>query len=149
MPQSNESIAQTVSTMSNYYSAYTGEEVDNAIANAAGIMTFIDTHLFIPAAAFTGDYQTVNLATLNRGMWLKEAAFTSVRAFSQSASEITYQLRLSTGETLVTLPLAFVQSTGLTFVYPIEREIYTGTSIQMYCSSTRAYGEFTVKLIMA
>lgn len=150
MPKSNARNDESVNvTFNNYFSKFTGEEVDAALENAANIMPFIDSHLFIPASSFTGDYQTVTITTLNRGIWLKEVVFTSVRAFSHSAPDITYQLRLSTGEALVTLPTAFVQSSGITLVFPIERELRTGTSINMYCTSTKAYGEFTVKLITA
>lgn len=148
MPRSNESISRAIGeTLNNYYSKYTGEEVEQALANASQIMPFIDTNIAIPAASFTGDYMTTAITTLSRGIWLHAIALTCVRAFSHSSNSINYEISLSTGDVLVAIPNDFMRDEGNSLIYYIDREIATGTAINMVCSSTRAYGEVTVKLI--
>ena len=147
MPLSNKKIKTMIGdTLSNYYSAYTGEEVDAAVKAASEIMPFIDTNISVPAASFTGDYSSYPITTLNRGSWLKSITLRCIRGFSASSVNIDYSIQLSDGTVLVNIPNEFMRDTNNILVYQIERQIQTGTSINMVCSSTRAFGEVSVNL---
>lgn len=147
MPMSTEAINRAVGEILEIYkSSYTGEELEAALKQAAELQFFVDANLAPPVAAMTGDFQVATITTLTRSMWLDSITLTCVRAFSASSTDITYQIALSTGATLINIPNDFMRDQGTTLVYRFNQLIDTGTAINMLCSSTRAFGEVSVKL---
>ena len=145
MPTSNKQVAAAVATLQRFFSKYTGADLEASIEEAKKIMPFIDQNIAVPAAAFTGDFNRVEITTLSRDMWLESITLVCKQAFSESSKEINYEISMNNG-TLVSIPNDFMRDTGNVLTYHINKLIPVGTSIYMVCTSTRAYGEVTVKL---
>ena len=147
MPRSNASLNETIGeTLNRYFSSFTGAEVDNAIQIASTLMAYLRTNLSVPAASFTGDFLITPITTLTQDMWLDSISIQCNRAFSASASGIRYAIETSAGEVLAVVPTTLLTDVGNTIEFCISKQIPTDTTINMVCSSTRAYGELLVKL---
>lgn len=149
MPRSNENISRAIGeTLEQYKSQYTGEAVDAALKAATEIMPFLETNIIIPPITFTGDFLLQSVTTLSRAMFLSTITLECKRAFSKSASEIGYQITSTDGSVSIAIPTEFMQSEGDVLIYQVNKLIQTGTTINMICSSTRAFGEILVKAEM-
>lgn len=147
MPRTNTALNETIGQILNsYFSKFTGEEIDNAVAIASTLMSYLRTNLSVPVASFTGDYLSSTITTLTQDMWLDSITITCNRAFSASASGIRYAIETSDGEVLVVVPTQLLTDEGAILHYPISKQISTETAINMVCSSTKAFGELYVKL---
>lgn len=140
--------AQVREILNNYFSAYTGAEIDAAVASIGNMMPLVDTSISIPYATFTGDYASTPIVTPIRDVWLESIVLVCRRAFSSSSANIQYTI-MAGNEVLVDIPNDFMQDTESTLVYPIQRSFDAGTAFTMECTSTKAYGEVLVKLITA
>lgn len=143
---SNRQVAETLSSISDYISAYTGEEVDAAVRASNAMQSFLNDNVIVAAAAFTGDYLTSRITMLTRAMWLDSVVLYCKQAFSASYKEISYEIALGTGATIVSIPNDFMVDEGNTLVYHPNRLLPANSIINMVCSSTKAFGEVTVKL---
>lgn len=147
MSTSNATLNETIGTILNsYFSKFTGEEVDAAIEIAANLMAYLRTNLSVPAASFTGDFLITPITTLTQDMWLDSITIQCKQAFSASASGIRYAIETSAGDVLVVVPTTLLTDVGTSITFSIDKQILTETTINMVCSSTRAYGELLVKL---
>lgn len=140
--------AQVREILNNYFSAYTGAEIDAAVASINSMMPLVDSSISIPYGTLTGDYASTPIATPIRDVWLESIVLVCRRAFSSSSSGIQYSI-MAGNEVLVAIPNDFMRDTESTLVYPIQRAFDAGTVFTMECTSTKAYGEVLVKLITA
>lgn len=143
---SNRMVAQTLEAINDYMSVYSGEEVDAAVRSANAMTTFLNDNVIVAAASLTGDFLSTTITTLTRDMWLNSIVLYCNQAFSASYSEINYEIALGTGATLLSIPNEFMVDQGNTLVYYPNQLVRANSMINLVCSSTRAFGNVTVKL---
>jgi hypothetical protein len=145
MPTSNAQVESAISALSSYFSSYTGDELEAAIAEAKALMPFLDQNIVVPPAALTGDFARTTITTLSKDMWLESVTLRCITAFSASSKDIIYEVDADNAA-IVSIPNNFMRATGDTLTYYINKLYPVGTVFSMVCSSTRAYGEVDVKL---
>ena len=143
---SNAQVAATMASVGEYLSQYSGEEVDNSVAQVAALLNFINDNVITPARSMTGDFLVTNLTTLTRDMWLESIVLYCKTAFSASAAEIKYEIATGTGASILTIPNNFMFDQGNTLIYRINQSFPVNTIFNAICSSTKAFGEIVVKL---
>lgn len=143
---SNKQVRDAVVTLENYFSVYSGEEVDDGIRKANEVNSFVQSNIAVPTQDFTGDYLRYTLTTLTRDMWLTSIICKCVKPFSESVGEVAYEIATSNGITLVALPQEIMTTEGLIIEFYVDRLLPLGTEIDMVCTSTKAYGQVQVKL---
>lgn len=143
---SNTQIKATLNAIGQYMSKYSGEEVDNAIGSANSMAAFLTDNVIVPMISFTGDFMSQTVTTLTRDMWLESIVLKCTKAFSQSYKEITYEIALGTGATLLSIPNEFMVDEGNTLIYYINQVIPVDSQINAVCSSTKAFGQLDIKL---